>query len=326
MHAHPAPSTPAAARPDAATGPNLFLVGAPKCGTTSLYEYLRVHPQIYFPHDPNPAPGTAGVGYWSSKEPAFFCTDLDLTLDNPVRGPRQYLNLYADAGDSSWRGDASAFYLYSEVAAERIHAFCPEARILIALRPPLEQMRSLHNHLVRVSQEKEPVFHTAIRLGETGRHRSDLLARRTAGVVDYFGIAHYAVQVERYLQQFGRSRVKVLLLEDLARHPAETYRSILDFLGVDIAFTPMFRIHNGRGAESGVEALLYGVHSMPGVRQAADLLFPYRIRRRVVDALRSRRKSAIPQADPRDTALRERCRPDIERLATMIGRDLSHWA
>lgn len=304
-------------------GPNLFLVGAPKCGTTSLYEYLRVHPDIYFPHAAHDD-ASADAAYWSGKEPAYFCTDLDLTLDHPVRDAAQYRALYAPATTQHWRGDASGFYLYSEVAAANVHAACPDARILVLLRPPVAQMHSLHQHLVRVGQETEPDFHTALRLGETGRLRGDLLARRTAGAVDYFGIAQYATQIERYLQAFGRARVHVMLLEDLAARPARVYREVLAFLGVDTAFTPDFRVHNGRPPDAGLETLLYRVHALPGVRQLADLVFSSALRRRVVDW--TRHQHAAPVAiDPRDTALRERCRPGIQRLADLLGRDLSHW-
>ena len=61
------------------TGPNLFLVGAPKCGTTSLYEYLRKHPQIFFPT------GEEESTYWHAKEPAYFCVDLNLPAEKSIK-------------------------------------------------------------------------------------------------------------------------------------------------------------------------------------------------------------------------------------------------
>lgn len=304
-------------------GPNLFLVGAPKCGTTSLYEYLRVHPDIYFPHAAHDD-ASGDAAYWSGKEPAYFCTDLDLTLDHPVRDAAQYRALYAPATTQRWRGDASGFHLHSEAAAANIHAACPDARILILLRPPVEQMHSLHQHLLRVGHETEPDFHTALRLGETGQLRGDLLARRCAGAADYFGIAQYAPQIERYLQAFGHDQVHVMLLEDLAAQPAHVYREVLAFLGVKTSFAPDFRVHNGRPPDAGLETLLYRIHALPGVRQLSDLVFSSALRRRVVDWTRHRH--ATPAVtDPRDAALRERCRPGIQHLADLLQRDLSHW-
>jgi hypothetical protein len=309
-----------------AKGPNLFLVGAPKCGTTSLYEYLRVHPDIYFPHDPDLQPVSGNPGYWRCKEPAYFCTDLELPVDLSIKDARQYLQLYAGADDHKWRGDASAFYLYSSVAAERIQAFCPDARILVTLRPPVDQMHSWHNDFVHGPREDIMDFHEAVRLSEPRRRGIGLPPKGVAGWMDYFGIAQYSVQVERYLQRFGRERVKVVLLEDIAERPAETYRSILGFLNVDTGFAPEFHIHNGRPADGRLEGALYRVHSLPGIRQFSDLIFPYRMRRRVVEKVRGLQdRRHTGHADPRDATLRERCRPDVERLARLIDRDLSHW-
>jgi hypothetical protein len=307
-------------------GPNLFLVGAPKCGTTSLYEYLRVHPEIFFPHDASMEPSAGSPGYWRCKEPAFFCTDLDLPVDLSIKDEQQYLGLYLGAGDHKWRGDASAFYLYSSVAAERIKAFCPDARILVTLRPPIEQMRSWHNDFVHGPREDVMDFHEAIRLSEPRRRGIGLPPKGVAGWMDYFGIAQYSTQVERYLHLFGPEHVKVVLLEDLAARPAETYRSILGFLDVDMDFAPEFHIHNGRPADGKLEGTLYRIHAVPGIRQLSNLIVPYRVRRRVVEKVRSLHSHEhAKRADPRDAALRERCRPDIERLAKLIDRNLSHW-
>lgn len=307
-------------------GPNLFLVGAPKCGTTSLYEYLRIHPEIYFPYDPSLTPSAESPGYWRCKEPAYFCTDLDLPPELSIKDEQQYLRLYAKADTERWRGDASAFYLYSSVAAERIKAFCPSARILITLRPPIEQMRSWHNDFLHGPRENISDFHEAVRLSEPRRRGIGLPPRGVAGWMDYFGIAQYSGQVERYQRLFGRDHVLVLLLEDLASRPADAYRAILDFLDVTPRVMPEFRVHNGRPPDSALESTLYRIHSLPGVRQLADALLPRPLRRHVVDVVRKlNNRHALNQVDPRDAALRERCRPDIERLARLIDRDLSHW-
>lgn len=310
-----------------ASGPNLFLVGAPKCGTTSLYEYLRVHPQVYFPHDSCLEPSADSPGYWRCKEPAYFCSDLDLPPELSIKDEQRYLRLYAGAGSERWRGDASAFYLYSSIAAERIKAFCPDARILITLRPPVEQMRSWHNDFVHGPRENVADFYEAVRLSETRRHGIGLPAKGVAGWMDYFGIAQYSSQIERYLDQFGRDHVHVSLLEDFATQPAESYRAILEFLGVDTRFQPAFHIYNGRPAEGKLEQSLYSIHAIPGIKQVSNLVFPYRVRRKVVDWTRARSHHTPATAiiDTRDAELRERCRPDIQRLSKLINRDLKHW-
>ncbi|MGA9342175.1 MAG: sulfotransferase, partial [Rhodanobacteraceae bacterium] len=126
------------------TRPNLFLVGAPKCGTTSLYEYLRQHPQIFFPFDER--------DYSRTKEPNHFCPDLEILDRYAIRDRRDYLALYKGSEGMFLRGDASTNYLVSEHAPAAIKDFCPEARILVMLRPPVEMMHSYHRELLRYQQ------------------------------------------------------------------------------------------------------------------------------------------------------------------------------
>jgi hypothetical protein len=302
-----------------AVRPNLFLVGAPKCGTTSLYEYLRQHPQIFFP-----AP-SAGAGYWRAKEPAFFCTDLDLPPDNSIKDEQAYLASYAGSEGYRWRGDASAYYLYSEIAPARIREYSPDARILIVLRPPLDQMRSQYNHLVRSRREDIPDFHAAVSASSERRAgRRILPGRGVRAWLDYLGIAHFAPQVERYLETFGKDRVKVLLLEDLRARPAEIYRDVLAFLEVDTSFVPQFRVHNEAPPHGVLERLVTNIYRQPAVKRAAGALFPYEMRRRFVSRVR-KLDTRGDRSDPRDLELRVALRPEVQRLAGLIGRDLSHW-
>lgn len=303
-------------QPDSRIRPNLFLVGAPKCGTTSLYESLRQHPQIFFPP-------VIGEGYWLAKEPQFFCPEIGLPPELSIKDERDYLALYAGGENHPFRGDASTWYLYPESAASRIKAFSPDARILIILKPPLAQMRSLHNDLLRTDFEVIADFHEAVSLSGLPRDNSNTPPRFVPAWLDYMGASRFAVQVERYQRTFGRGAVHVVLLEDFSAHPEETYRGILEFLGVDPDFIPDFRVYNEAPASSRVERLLHGLHALPGVKHLSNAVFPYRVRRRVISAIRNRHARAA--ADPRDAALRERCRPEIERLARLLGRDLSHW-
>lgn len=306
------------------TGPNLFIVGAPKCGTTSLYEYLRVHPQIYFPA----APAAEDPDYWRLKEPAYFCPDLGLPPEVSIQDEAEYLRLYAPAGGYAWRGDATSNYLYSKVAATRIHDFCPDARILISLRPPLAQMRSLHNNLLHSSREDIPDFYAAVALSDRRRQGFDLPKRGIAGWLDYLGYAHYADQVERFLRAFGHERVHVLLLEDLNAHPRETYRAILKFLGVDDRFQPAFRTYHSRAPAGAWERTVYAAYALPGVHRLTNAIFPVSARQRVSNRMRQahdRRLTVARREDPRELALRALLRPDIQRLSKLIDRDLTHW-
>lgn len=113
------------------TVPNLFLVGAPRCGTTSLYRYLAAHEEIFM----SPV-----------KEPHFLGSDpYDPTS---LRDESRSRALFEHAGGARVAGEASVWYLYSQTAAKQIRDFSPDARILILLRNSVDMVLSLHTHHV----------------------------------------------------------------------------------------------------------------------------------------------------------------------------------
>ena len=111
------------------SGPNFFVVGAPKCGTSTLYHWLRQRPDIYMPYD-------SGNRYWRHKEPYHFCPDL---VNEPHRvGDDEYAQMFEPGADYPLRGEASAIYLFSEDAPRLIAEAAPDARIIICLRHPAD--------------------------------------------------------------------------------------------------------------------------------------------------------------------------------------------
>lgn len=297
--------------------PNLFIVGAPKCGTTSLYEYLRRHPQVYFPYDDD--------DYARVKEPNHLCPELCIADKDAIHGRDAYLALYHGSGHALWRGDASTNYLFSETAAGNIKRLSPDARVVIMLRPPVEWMRSYHSELVRHDHEDISDFHEAVAASEDRRNGRRI--PESTGVprcLDYVAMSQFAPQVERYYRAVGRDAVKVLLLEDLARSPVRTYRDIAEFLGLDTTFEPEFEVYNETPRYGPVERFLRQLYRQPGVKSAVQHILPRAARRRSLHLVR-RRESRRVASDPRDQQLLRSCGPDIEQLSALIARDLDHW-
>lgn len=297
--------------------PNLFIVGAPKCGTTSLYEYLRRHPQIFFPWDDD--------DYSRVKEPNFFCPELEIREKDAISDPARYLGLYRASGAATLRGDASTNYLFSTEAAERIHAVSPDARVLVMLRPPVAWMHSYHSELLRHGHEDIADFHAAI--AACADRREGRRIPPTTSVpkcLDYLAMSRFAEQVARYYRVFGREAVKVVLLEDLAKEPEETFRDILGFLGVDPAFQPEFDVHNETPRNGPLERWVKLVYGRLGAKYLVQRVLPHAARRRVLDAIRRRDRGARTP-DPRDEALRVASHAEVDKLAVLIGRDLTHW-
>src|SRR5215208_1272534 len=103
--------------------PNLFIIGAPKSGTTSLHRYLQEHPQIYMSR---------------TKEPGYFAPDVegsrsDLLFKHPDAEP-EYLALFANATNQKWVGESSTTYLMSRRAPSLIDDFAPDARLIAMVR------------------------------------------------------------------------------------------------------------------------------------------------------------------------------------------------
>ena len=196
--------------------PGLFIVGAPKCGTTAWVKYLGDHPRIAFS---------------KIKEPHYFA--LDLPGFREVQTEREYEALFSNAGDAAVLGEASVLYLFSTTAAEEIRKYNPDAHILILLRPQEEYLPSWHQQLLYTFQEKLDDFGEAWRL--SGHRRPDTIPEtcKEPKLLDYKAMGRFHEQVARFLVNFPSSQVCVLRFEEWVRDPRKTYLEVLSFLGVE---------------------------------------------------------------------------------------------
>ena len=196
--------------------PNLFIVGAPKCGTTAWYEYLRHHPDVFFP---------------DVKEPSHFLTDFPKWP--AVRDRGDYLSLYEAGGNASVLGDASPHYLFSREAAKNISQFNPDARILIFVRDHFPYLQSLHNQHLFSGIECIRDFRTAWEL--SGNRDADSIPSyfKEPGLLDYKQSAEFAPQIDRFYDAFPSDQIRVFHLENWTADARATYREIVRFLGLD---------------------------------------------------------------------------------------------
>jgi hypothetical protein len=237
------------------------VVGAPKCGTTSIYEHLRGHPEIFMPQ---------------IKEPNFFAEDLEIRSYPEIDSLEEYLALFEDGASAAIRGEASQFYLYSRSAASRIKHFNPAARIVILLREPVSMMRSLHSQYLSTADEDVSDFGAAIALEEERRAgRSLPVNTMFPRCMAYLDVATFSLQVERYFEFFERDAVRVILLDDLRQDTPGVYRNLVEFLGVTRAFEPDFTPRNVGGdlgpLDPGLDATLRA-HFAPEIDRLEALI------------------------------------------------------
>jgi len=298
--------------------PDFFIVGAPKCGTTAMSDYLAGHPEILM----------------GRKEMHFFGKDLRFASHFYRRSEPEYLAEFNQRKGQRRIGEASVWYLFSETAAAEIKAFNPSARIIIMLREPVEMMYSLFQYFRYDGNEPLPVFAAAL-AAEPDRRAGRRLGRQTyfaPGLV-YRDTARFARQVQRYFDVFGRKRVQIVLLEDLAANPAAVYRDTLKFLDVDSAYgLPQFERVNA--AQTVKNRALRAVLNDPGLRSAILAVRPWLPQPvfnacHKIERMLNRVNSSAAKPPPLDLELKSELRrefiPEIEKLSELIGRDLSHW-
>jgi hypothetical protein len=235
--------------------PNLFIVGAPKCGTTAWVEYLGSHPEIFFPE---------------RKEPSFFCPDL--LPEQRVQSLEDYLALFADAGAASVVGEASPTYLRSEEAPRRIAQFDPKAKILIFLREQEDFLPSLHNQLVYNGEEPIEDFETAWR--RSGKRRRDEVPAscNDLRLLDYKAAGRFREQVERYFAYFPPEQILVFQFRDWVAHPRDAYLAIFEFLGLqDDGLTDFPPVNEARSRRTQLFVKLVNAPPPGALRLAAML-------------------------------------------------------
>ena len=208
-----------------ATKPNFFIVGAPKCGTTSLYEHLRRHVDVFMPYSED--------AYWKHKEPYFFCEELIEWEGLRINTESQYQSLFGEVTTQKCVGEATSLYLYSKTAAQKIKSYSPDAKIIILLRDPVDMMVSWHHDCVRWGHENVLDFREALLLEKdrmNGLHIPP--GSGYPSCLLYSSIAAFSEQVKRFIDVFEDEAVRIWLLDDFKTDAATTIGEVEDFLEI----------------------------------------------------------------------------------------------
>jgi hypothetical protein len=310
--------------------PNFFLVGAPKTGTTSLCHYLKQHPEIYL----SPV-----------KEPCFFAAEMRAEnfvrefadsvrassralrkyMDGPMSGPNpggivtewnEYLKLFKKVGAETAIGEASVCYLWSPTAAGNISAQIPDAKIVVILRDPVE--RAFSQYLQ---------YAVSGLLTRSFRQHVELCLRNTAPTFGplrpFLEYGLYYEQVKRYLDLFALAHVRIYLYEEAWRSPAQLLKDLFGFLGVDSCVdvdTSARDLQRRAPKAMAMNYLLKRSGLVPGIKR----LLPVSLGRHLRAALYKQKPSL--HLDPKDRQLtQEYYRADIQKLSTLLDRDLTAW-
>jgi hypothetical protein len=283
--------------------PFFFVVGAAKAGTTSVYHYLKQHPQIYV----HPYKDVA----------CFFCERYGLPISL-----EEFDELMTSGCNPSTlvAGDVCSDYLADPHAAEKIADIYPDAKIIIILRNPVDRAYSLYQWMVREGYEYLSKFQDALaaeseRLARQLKNPDLIYPAKDAYL--YFHSGLYSGQVQRYLDRFPRDRVLILLYDDLCRDSIAFMQGVYAFLGVRSNFVPAIRIYNEARQPWLVEYNYF-------CRRWLARVLPNGIVRLLITLNSRRSVNARLDQDLREELSRKYA-SDIKRTAAITGLNLDHW-
>ena len=288
--------------------PNFLIVGVQKAGTTSIYNYLQEHPQVYMS---------------LIKETNFLEKDWEnlppeQQNKNGIVTLEKYAELFANVKDEIAIGEASPNYLFHhESSAARIKKYVPNAKLIVVLRNPVE--RAYSDYLMHIRDAigyrslSEQIKHSS--------HKSFILRK-----------GFYYESIKYYLEQFGQAQVKIFFYEDLCENPQVFMQEVYQYIGVNDNFLP----NTTRKAQVAKIPKNKNINNLlqrknPLRNTAANILktvMPIEARQKLRDrliSLNSQTKQQAPLSAEERQQLIELYREDILQLQDLVGRDLSKW-
>ena len=297
--------------------PNFLIIGTVKAGTSSLYNYLKTHPEIYM----SPI-----------KEPRHFMfPDIHPHVIGPEGTPlyndlrfvwriEDYRRLFEGRSGEAAAGEASPQYLYAEQSPGAIRKLIPDAKLIAILRDPADRAFSHFCHTRREGREPLSDFAEALKVED---------ARISLGcsINHYRNCGYYSNQLKRYLAAFPREQILILLYDDMVANIEGFLANICAFLGVDDTFkfdtTERYNVSHGIPRSIGFSKFL---HSSGAAKRLIRAILPADVRSTMFRRLSALNMGPKPVFE---RSVRQQLvsafKSDILELEKLIDRDLSAW-
>lgn len=292
--------------------PNFLIIGAAKSGTTSLYNYLKQHPQIYV----SPI-----------KETEFFAFEKDNLEFNregnlwrpTITDLESYQKQFENVSSEKAIGEISTVYLYSEKAVERIKYYIPDIKLIAILRNPVDRAYSHFFHHIRDGYEPINKFENAI------KEEEDRIKRGWSWNWHYIKLGFYHNQLRRYYKNFNKSQIKIYIYEDFIYEQKKFFESLFNFIEVEKFFKPnTSKKYNVTGIP--YNKFLHKLYSKQSfIKKILKIIIPCDIRESIKIMIRNRNLIKPQMSIKTKNALIELYRDDVLRLEKLIDRDLSIW-
>lgn len=278
--------------------PDFLIIGAHKAGTTSLYHYLKSHPQVYMPE---------------LKEARYFAFNPQNSshLEKakkafPITTMEEYLALFLHAKNESLLGEASPNYLVSEYAAHNIYKHIPKVKLIVSLRNPIDRAYSLFQMNYR-SHANQSVDIKDYKLSRCDAEKNS-----------------YCTKLKVYFDLFDNDQIKIILFEDLVNDTEKVVKEIFRFLEVPDSFSPVVPTIHNRGGLPKFRAI-HNISKNKLLQSIAHTCIPQPIISALKD-INSKNMGEAPKLtkDQRFEALKL-VKEDIYQLEKLLQRDLSAW-
>ncbi len=293
--------------------PNFLVIGAAKSGTTSLYDYLKQHPEVYLPRN---------------REPSFFAhegdqmdyhgpgdEDWDFTTDIA-----SYQDLFREVQGEKAAGEISPRYLFFNDAAQRIRHYIPQTKLIAILRNPVD--RAYSHFLMNIARNCEPIKN----LGEAVKAEKERDRLKWSWDWQYTGLGLYEEQLSRYDDFFSSGQILVILFDDFSSHPEASIKAIFNFLGVDENFKVDMSQRQREAHLPKHLALNAWIERPNPQKQKLSSWLPKGVKVSIKAWLKGINRTEIP---PLDSKTREELiqifKPDILALQKRLNQDLSSW-
>ncbi len=299
--------------------PDFVIIGAARSATTSLFYYLKQHPDIFLPdekelnffsYDPSDQSGLVRPGTGPGDRAATHWT----------RNFEDYAENFVGRRSGQITGEASPSYLYSPITVDKLAQICPQVKVIAILRHPVDRAWSHYLHMVRNGRESL-AFPDALRTEE------ERTAQGWEFAWHYRNMGYYGEQLARFYERFPKDNIRVYLYEDLAEDSSYVVRELLTFLRLNPDVDLPIEAEHERSGEV-KSALLARIANRPGLlRSAIRRVVPREFGHKAMEVVRRvNLKPGKPQmpVETQQELLRNYA-DDIKRTEETLGRDLSPW-
>ena len=280
----------------------IFIVGAPKAGTSSVYHFLNDHSEVVMcdPKEPN---------YFTQAETKNLYTSLAYSSRFiSISNEDEYHALFSSR--DARKGEASVSYLFYPGIAQRIKAYNPDSKIVICLRNPVDRAISHHAMDYRLGFTKKNIDYLF-----------DDKSLESTEYQQYVLVGQYSEQVARYISEFGRDRVKVIWFDKLKEYPEMVRDELCDFLSISPSNTML--PHRNKAKETN-NKLVKSLYASPILRASMKRVFSEKYTKKIKNLLfKDSNKSVV--SNTTRSRLWQYFEADITQLEKILDVNLSNW-